>query len=180
MKQEVNIQPLVKLASAGDADAFGKIYDIFLDEVYRFVYFRVGNRQDAEDITEQIFISMFTAISRYNDDGLPFGAWVYRIARNKVTDFYRSRKPLLPLVEAVGVTDPKPGPEEQTDQKMLRNEVLRSLTQIPHQYQELIILKFIEDKDNEEISVILDKPVSHIRVLQHRAIAALRKVFNYE
>lgn len=180
MNKEVNIQHLVRLAGAGDKDAFGKLYDTFLDAVYRFVYVRVGSRQDAEDITEQIFISMFTAMSRYVDNGLPFEAWMYRIARNKVTDYYRTRKSYVQLEEITEIADTHPLPEEQTETVLSGEAVMKSLTKLPPQYQEIIVLKFIEDKSNEEISSILEKPIVHIRVLQHRAIQALRKEIQHE
>lgn len=180
MKQEVNIQHLVKLARAGDSDAFGELYDIFLDKVYRFVYIRVGNRADAEDIAEQIFVSMFTAIKRYVDDGMPFEAWMYKIARNKVIDYYRTRKSHVQLEDVAEVPDTQTLPEEHADAVLSKEAVMKSLTQIAPVYQEIIILKFIEDKTNEEISVIVGKPVAHIRVLQHRAIGALRKVVHHE
>ncbi len=140
----------------------------------------MGNRQDAEDITEHIFVSMFTAINRYVDDGVPFEAWMYRIARNKVIDYYRNRKAHVQLEEIADVVDTHPLPEEQTETNLSRESVMKSLTIIPSQYQEILILKFIEDKNNEEISMILEKPVAHIRVLQHRAIEALRKKIHHE
>jgi len=179
MENTVNIQQLVTLASAGDTDAFGELYDIFLDAIYRFVSLRVGNRADAEDITEQIFISMFTAIKRYTDNGVPFEAWMYRIARNKVTDYYRTRKAHVQLEAVAEVPDTRANPEEQVIHTMSRESVMKSLSEIVPTYQEIIILKYVEDKTNEEISAILEKPVAHIRVLQHRAVQALRKVVDY-
>jgi RNA polymerase sigma-70 factor (ECF subfamily) len=180
MDKQVNIQQLVKLAGAGDTGAFGELYDIYLDALYRFVSVRVGSRADAEDITEQIFVSMFTAINRYTDEGLPFEAWMYRIARNKVIDYYRGRKPHVRLDEIAEVPDSRETPEVQTEKSLTREAVLRCLTRIAPTYQEIIILKYIEDKTNEEISIILEKPVAHVRVLQHRAIEALRNIVQYE
>lgn len=167
-------QQLVNLAQAGDTEAFGKLYDTYLDAVYRFVYFRVGNRLDAEDVTEQIFVSMFESINRYVDNGKPFEAWVYRVARNKIIDFYRTRKVHVNGDEIAEQPDTQALPEELTERQLTKEAVMKSLTKIPRQYQEIIILKFIEDKENEEISSILRKPVAHIRVLQHRAIQSLR------
>ena len=176
MNDHVDIHQLVGLARTGDADAFGQLYDLFVDAVYRFVYLRVGNRPDAEDLTEQTFMSMFTAIGRYVDDGLPFEAWMYRIARNKVIDHYRTRKTHVPLEEVAEVRDPGDSPEEAADREITKEAVMESVRTLPTSYQEILILKFIEDKTNEEISVVVEKPVAHIRVLQHRAIMALRKV----
>lgn len=180
MNNEVNIQHTVKLACAGDKDAFGKLYDTFLDTIYRFVYVRVGKREDAEDITEQIFVSMFTAIGRYVKTNVPFEAWMYRIARNKVIDYYRNHKLHVQLEEAAEVADTRPLPEEQTALVLSKEAVMKSVSKLPHQYQEILILKYIEDKSNKEISAVLAKPVAHIRVLQHRAIQALRNKLSHE
>lgn len=178
MKQHVDIQILVGKSRAGDTGAFGKLYDLYMDTIYRFVYFRVGRREDAEDITEQVFINMFTAIKRYTDKGLPFEAWMYRIARNKIIDFYRSRKMHVNLETIAEVPDRSPSPEEILLDKYSAEIVKEGLKKIPEQYKEIIVLKFIEEKDNEEISTILDKPVSHVRVLQHRALISLRKALS--
>lgn len=174
MGKELDTHEIVNLSQNGDTEAFGKLYDIYLDAVYRFVYFRVGNRQDAEDVTEQIFVSMFESISRYVDDGKPFEAWVYRVARNKIIDFYRTRKTHISVDEIEEQADNQDLPEELADRQLTKEAVMKSLTKIPRQYQEIIILKFIEDKENEEISQLLNKPVAHVRVLQHRAIQSLR------
>ena len=179
MNKHAHIDQLVKRASSGETDAFGELYDIFLDAVYRFVYVRLGNKADAEDITENVFVSMFTAITRYVDKELPFEAWVYRIARNKIIDHYRSRKAHVHLEEIAEIADSHERPEVRLETQMSRETVLRAIKQIPASYQEIIILKFIEDKTNEEISAVLGKPITHIRVLQHRALVALRKVVHY-
>lgn len=174
MGTALDTHQLVRLAQTGDTEAFGKLYDLHLDAVYRFVYFRVGNRPDAEDVTEQIFVSMFESIHRYTSDGKPFEAWMYKIARNKIIDYYRTRKTHVALDAITDLPDHQASPEEITEQQLTKETVMQSLTKIPRQYQEMIILKFIEDKENEEISILLDKPVAHVRVLQHRAIQSLR------
>ncbi len=180
MKPKVDIQQLVKLASAGDVDAFGKLYDMYLDAVYRFVYVRVGNKPDAEDITEQIFVSMFTAINRYVESNVSVEAWIYRIARNKVIDYYRTHKSHVQLEQIAETADPSELPEDRLATRLSHEAVMKGLRHISPKYQEIIILKFIEDKTNEEISALLSKPVAHVRVLQHRAIQALRKKLHYD
>ncbi len=175
---DMELNTFVEKACQGDAEAFGKIYDKYLDTIYRFVSFRVGRREDAEDITEQIFINMFGAIKRYTNNGLPFEAWIYRIARNKIIDFYRAQKKHVNLDDVVEIPDKTPTPEDILQSNSSKEEVLRGLEKIPEQYKEIIILKFIEEKTNEEISGILEKPVTHVRVLQHRALQSLRKILD--
>lgn len=171
----MELQKLVAGARRGDKEAVGKLYDTFLDAVYRFVFFRVGAREDAEDITEAVFVSVFEHIRDYKDKGLPFEAWIYRIARNKIIDHYRSHKQKVSLDEAVE----KPSEEsvEHNVVTKLTNEyVMKFLKSLPESYQEIIILKYIEEKTNDEISELLDKPLAHVRVLQSRALQKLRSI----
>lgn len=171
----MELQKLVRAARSGDKGAVGKIYDTFLDAVYRFVFFRVGTREDAEDITEAVFISIFEHIRDYKEKGLPFEAWIYRIARNKIIDHYRTHKPRVSLEE---ITE-KPSDESVENKvltKLTKEYVMNFLRTLPESYQEIIILKYIEEKTNEEISELLDKPLAHVRVLQSRAIGKLRSV----
>ncbi len=166
---------LVSRAKAQDTVALGRIYDLFVERIYRFVYVRVGRREDAEDVTEQVFVKVLKNIGSYEERGLPFEAWLFRIVRNLVTDYYRGRrKTFVPLDEAVHVIDPKPKPEEAVSVKLQYEEVLGQIRKLPERYQEIIELKFIEELTNDEISQILKKPVDQIRVLQSRALAKLK------
>lgn len=178
MRTSVDTRQLVTDARNGDREAFGKLYDTYLDAVYRFVYFRVGSREDAEDITEQTFVSIFEHIGEYKERGLPFEAWLFRIARNKLIDHYRKRKPDVQIEEITETEDKRMGPEEQAEQALTGEIIMKCVRQLPESYQEIIILKYIEDRDNEEISTLLDKPVPHVRVLQSRAIQKLRSILS--
>jgi RNA polymerase sigma-70 factor (ECF subfamily) len=176
----VKIRSLVHDARNGDREAFGKLYDNFLDAVYRFVYFRVGTREVAEDITETAFVSIFENIGGYNERGLPFEAWVYRITRNKIIDYYRSKKKTISLAESADVSDDKQNPERETERQLTKEYIMDCIRVLPESYQEIIILKYIEDKTNEEISELLDKPLAHVRVLQSRAVQKLRTIVDHE
>src|SRR5439155_10717156 len=92
---------LVARAVERDAAAFGRLYEAYLDRIFRYVYFRVGSTSDAEDLTEQVFLKAWEAIDRYQPRGTPFTAWLYRLAHNLVIDYYRSRRPTTPLEEIV-------------------------------------------------------------------------------
>lgn len=172
------MQALVEKVQQGDKNAFGEIYDLLLDRVYRFIYFRTGNKEDAEDLTETVFIKIWKSIPSYENKGLPFEAWVFRIARNIVIDHYRTKKPNVTLDENLKDTlpDNKETPEDLLHSKMLKETIFNKLKLLPEAYKEIIILKFIEDKDNKEISDILEKPIDQIRVLQSRALKALKKL----
>lgn len=174
----VNIQECVAKAKSGDKESFGRLYDVFLDRIYRFVYFRVRLKEDAEDLTEHIFLKVFTGIGSFEERGLPFEAWLYRIARNEIIDFYRTKKLVSTLDHAEGIPDTHIAPDEQLEQLLTYERVMDVLPNLPESYQEIIILKFIEDLDNSEISEIMQKPVDQIRVLQNRAIQKLRTLLN--
>lgn len=172
---------LVEKVQKGDKNAFGEIYDLLLDKIYRFIYFRVGSKEDAEDLTENVFVKIWKNISTYENKGLPFEAWVFRIARNTVIDFYRTKKQKITLTDNISETiaDIRESHEELLHNKMLKEAIFNKMQSLPDSYREIIVLKFIEEKDNKEISEILEKPIDQIRVLQSRALKAL-KILIYE
>lgn len=174
----MEVTKLVASARTGDKEAVGQLYDTFLDAVYRFVYFRVGSREDAEDVTEAVFISIFTHIKDYKNDGSPFEAWLYKIARNKIIDHYRSRKPKVPLEAIADLPDGK-NVEHEVEVKLTKEYIMDCVRRLPDTYQEIIILKYIEEKTNEEIGELLDKPLAHVRVLQSRALQKLRTFIDH-
>ena len=170
------LQSLVVTTKAGNVESFGQIYDLLVDRIYRFFYFRVGIKEEAEDLTEQIFLKVYTKINNYQNNGIPFEAWMFKIARNQLIDYYRTKKTLVSLDKVEQVTSKDNDPEAAAENELTKEAIFNALKNLPHTYQEMIILKFIEEKDNKEISKILNKPVSHIRVLQNRSLKALRKV----
>lgn len=175
----MEVTKLVHDARSGDKEAFGKLYDTFLDAVYRFVYFRVGTREEAEDITEQAFVSIFEHIGEFREQGVPFEAWLFRIARNKVIDHYRSHKPQASLDE-IAQSPANDNVEHSVEVKLTKEYIMDCVRTLPASYQEIIILKYIEEKTNEEISELLDKPLAHVRVLQSRALAKLRSIVDHD
>lgn len=178
MDTSVNLSELVAKAQNGDIESFGRIYDLLLDRIYRFMYFRVNNEEDAEDLTETVFMKIWEGLKGYKDTGVPFEAWVFRIARNSVTDYYRTRKANISTDEVSEVEDQSDSVEDIVGANLTKEKVLEALKRLLDTYKEIITMKFIEELENEEISQILDKPVDQIRVLQSRAIKALRKVLN--
>lgn len=177
------LKDLVKKAQAGDSKAFGDIYELLVDRVYRFIYLRTSNerssstsREDAEDLTEQVFIKCWESLKNYQEKGIVFEAFIFRIARNQVIDYYRTKKKHFNIDEALEVRDERLTPEEQTEKNLDKEFILKALNSLTESYKEIIILKFIEEKNNKEISQIIGKPVDQIRVLQSRALKALRKI----
>jgi RNA polymerase sigma-70 factor (ECF subfamily) len=172
------LQLLVERASLGDGEAFGKLYDLNLDAVYRYVYYKVGDGTEAEDLTAQIFVKACEAMPRYQCREIPFSHWLMRLARNAVIDYYRTRKPRGELDEAL--VSPEPGPLSE----YLRGERVRwlesALRQLPEEQRSLLVLRFIEEMDYAELSTIMGKSPGALRVMQHRALAALRRILDRE
>lgn len=167
---------LIDKAVDGDADAFGRLYDMHVDRVYRHIYYRVGNVVDAEDLTQQVFLRAWQAIRRYKKTSSPFLAWLMTISHNLVVDFYRSKKEgvyldfELPADETY--SSPECSAEAHFDQRQLRRAVL----ELPGDQQQVILMRFIEGFSYPEIASSLGKSEGAIRVILHRALVRLRKI----
>lgn len=156
---------LVRRAQNGDAEAFGKIYDLMLDKIYRFVFFRVGRREDAEDITEAVFLKAWQGLRSYKEVGPPFEAWLFKITRNAVIDHWRTRKQSV-SIEAFGDIEDSHNllPDEIVSRKSQIDQIYRGLKKIRSSYQEIIILKFFEENystgiaKDDELKVLPNRP----------------------
>jgi len=170
-------QALVRRAASGDAEAFGDLYARHLDEIYRYIFYRVGSEKLAEDLTEQVFLSAWEAIDGYEQRGHPFSAWLYRIAHNAVVDHYRTRKEERPL-EAVAfrLADESLGPEETLLKKTEVSRLLNALRELSDEKQDLILLRFVEGLSHSEVAEILGKSEGACRVMQHRALGSLSEI----
>ncbi len=171
-----HIKQLVADARKGNREAFGALYDELMDRVYRFVRLRVGRREDAEDITEAVFVRAFGSIRRFEDRGLPFESWIFTIARNALTDHYRTHKQTAPLAEAEHMTDPADSPETTTERALQHEDLLSTMEKLPQSYREILLLIFVEERTTKEIAGIMGKPPDQIRVLKQRALDKLRRL----
>ncbi|HEY51455.1 MAG TPA: sigma-70 family RNA polymerase sigma factor [Dehalococcoidia bacterium] len=174
--RQTDIIILVEKAIEGNVEAFGELYGIFLDRIYRYVFYQVRDRMTAEDITEEVFIKAWNAISSCKGKEKTFSAWLYRIAHNRVIDIFRSREKeqlieMDPVAEA-GST------ELEVETEIDHRELLDSIAELPPNQKQVIILKYIEGLDNREIERIMGKKQGAIRILQMRALARLRERLN--
>lgn len=169
---EVEVTDLVRRAVRGDAQAFGALYDRYLERVYRYVYYRVGSVEEAEDLTEEIFLKAWEAIGRYREQGVPFSAWLMRLAHNHVVDYFRTCRPTVQLAEAVPARTPDP--EHVAEQRLATEAVLRAMRSLTSEQQQVLILRFIEELDHSEIAAIMGKNEGAVRALQFRGLSALR------
>ncbi len=175
-----NVNYLVEKAIGGDAEAFGGLYDIYINRIYQHVYYRIGNKDDTEDITQQVFIKAWKAIKGYKITSKPFIAWLLRITQNLIIDFYRVKKVTKYIETESEIPRSPESPqrlaESEYDQKLLRGII----SKLPHEQQQVIMMKFLEGFSYKEISFSLQKSEGAIRVIQHRALKKMRTLLEEE
>ncbi len=166
---------LVVLAKE-DKDAFGELYERYLTKIYNYVYYRTGNQHDAEDLTARVFFRAMSHIENYTERGVPFQAWLYRIAHNLVANWHRDRgrRKIIPLDDFVASTLRSESPDKHAEDSEERGQLLEAVRRLPPERQELLILKFIEQLPNAEIGEMMGRTEGAIKSLYHRTLIALR------
>ncbi len=176
--EDDRVRSLVASAASGNIEAYGELYSTYLDRIYRYVFHQVGNRTTAEDLTQEVFVKAWKGIGKFKRKGRPFSAWLYRIAHNHVIDYFRtSRQHQSWEVELLADDSDH---EQEAEGKQIQRLLLKAISCLPQQQKQLIILKFIEGLDNCEIEPIMGKRQGAIRVMQMRALAALRQRLSEE
>ena len=175
---ESGLDDLARRVSDGDSEAFQTLYESHLDTIYRYVYYKVGNGQLAEDLTQHIFMKAWEAINRYQWRELPFQHWLLRLARNTVIDHYRSTKPAnASLLDPIG---DGVDPEEELAQSEMIQTLQEAVRQLPDEQREVIVLRFIEQMPHADVALHLGKSAATVRVIQHRALQALRRLLEQD
>jgi RNA polymerase sigma-70 factor (ECF subfamily) len=172
---DLSDEEILTRASQGDREAFGLIYERYLDRIYNYVYYRTGNINDAEDLTARVFQRAMNHIVSYTDRGVPFSAWLYRIAHNLVANWHRdrSRKQEIPLSDAPLVAKGD-APEHSLVHTQQQEALLKHIRSLPSERQNLLILKFVEHLSNAEIGEIMGRSEGAVKSLYHRTLLALR------
>lgn len=177
LPDDASIDELAQAATAGDAEAVGRIYDALLGPVFRYVAVRVRRREDAEDLTQLVFERIVAALPRYRHNGRPFSAWAFRIARNAVIDYQRRSRPTEPL-DAAG----EPHDEVALEALSLRGEEIRELRQAIRQLtpdqQEALALRYAAGLSADEAAHVMGRRAGTVRGLTFRAIETLRRRLN--
>jgi RNA polymerase sigma-70 factor, ECF subfamily len=172
---------LLTRAGQGDKEAFGLLYERYMGRIYNYVYYRTGNQYDAEDLTARVFFRAMHHIKNYQNRGLPFSAWLYRIAHNLVANWHRdnSRKKEIPLEDGL-----LPGhshhdyPESALVQTEERERLLNIIRKLPPDRQQLLILKFVDHMSNAEIGQVMGRTEGAVKSLYHRTLLSLRDDLN--
>lgn len=165
---------LVQRAIQRDAAAFGELYSVYLNKVYRYIYYKVGNATEAEDLTEQVFLQAWEAIDRYRQQGAPFAAWLFRLAHNRVIDYHRTKKSHAPLDPSL--EDSRPGPEEVVARRLDVQNLKQALKRLTEEQQQVILLRFVEGMSHAEVGAIIGKGEGAVRSIQYRALLALGEI----
>jgi RNA polymerase sigma-70 factor, ECF subfamily len=172
-------EKIVSAAVGGNSSAFGELYDHYQPMIYRFIAVKVSRREEAEDITHQVFLSAWLNVKSYEHRGYPFSSWLYQIARNQVIDYYRAKKNDVNLDSI----DPEyfVTPASATfsvPMKLDMEAVRRAMGKLKPDYQDVIILRFIEDLPLKETAVAMKKTEGAVKLMQHRAIKELKKIID--
>ncbi len=175
-----NEESLVRRAQQGDTVALTLIYEDNFDRIYRYIALKIGDRTEAEDLTQQVFLNACQSIKGFKFQGMPFSSWLYRIAHNQVVDYLRkkSRRNTVSLAD----TDP-PGiddPARETEQKMAMEELAAAAEKLTEAQREVISLRFAAQMPIAEVARIMGKTEGAVKALQHSAVAALRRIMATE
>jgi RNA polymerase sigma-70 factor (ECF subfamily) len=169
---------LLKLAQGGDSEAFGELYERYAKVIFRFLYAHSNDRLDAEDLTEEVFLRTWRSLATYSEKGVPFAAYLYHIARNVLIAHHRRTKRSATETELFeeGKGDELPDPSSSVSNNLEHQELRQVLVQLREDYREVLVLRFLSEMSPEETAHAMERSVGAVRVLQHRALAAMRKL----
>lgn len=159
-----------------DPDAFGEIYERYVKRIFNYIYYRTGNMHDAEDLTSRVFQRALQHIPTYVDKGVPFSAWLYRIAHNLVVNWHRDRgrRKVVPLEDAILHSLGSHAPENVAESHEEHDILLEAIRNLPEDRQQLLLLKYVERLPNAEIGLVMKRSEGAVKSLYHRTLIALR------
>jgi RNA polymerase sigma-70 factor (ECF subfamily) len=168
---------LLKQAQQGDAEAFGALYERHAAAIFRYLFVHLSSRSDAEDLTSEVFLRAWQSLPRYQQRGVPFRAFLFRIAHNALVDQYRQGQHAHPQVQE---NDPAPledmhSPDETLIGEMDRQELSRLLAGLRADYRTVLVLRFLSQLSPVETAAVMQRTPGAVRILQHRALEALRQ-----
>ncbi len=169
-------ESLVRRAQQQDQQAFAQLYEEHFDKIYRYVALRIGDRAEAEDITQQVFLKALRSISSFRWKGTPFSAWLFRIAHNQMVDHLRkkTKQATVPIDEST--ISSSNDPQLLIEQKLNIEQLISATKRLTEAQREVISLRFTSELPIAQIAGIMGKSEGAVKALQHSAIVALRKV----
>lgn len=177
MSNDRDEEQLIEQAKT-DPEAFGRLYELYVEKIYNYIYYRLGNHHDAEDLTAKVFYRALNHIAHYNHKGAPFAAWLYRIAHNLVVNWHRdhSRRQMVGLENLDLSGDKQESPHHAAEQTNERELLLAAIQHLPRERQELLMLKFVERMSNAEIGRVLGRSEGAVKSLYHRTLVSLKEL----
>jgi len=173
-------ESLVRRAQQRDQEAFAQLYEENFDKIYRYVVLRIGNKTEAEDMTQQVFLNALKSISSFKWKGVPFSAWLFRIAHNQVVDYLRkkAKQAIAPLDESLASSNSPP--ELVAERNLNIEQLLLATKRLTPAQREVISLRFTGELPIAQVAKVMGKSQGAVKALQHSAIVALRKALSVE
>jgi RNA polymerase sigma-70 factor, ECF subfamily len=179
MANEAAVRDLVKKAKVGrDADAFGQLYDEYVDQIFRYVFYKVGNLVEAQDLTGQTFLKAFENIESYEMRDVAFSSWLYRIAHNLVVDYFRreSKREKVSIDEQPPTPSNSGNPVESVMADMESERLYKAMQKLTHNQREVLVLKFIDNLSNNQVAEIMGMSVGAVKSTQKRGLLSLNRI----
>ncbi|MDR3642256.1 MAG: sigma-70 family RNA polymerase sigma factor [Candidatus Doudnabacteria bacterium] len=176
----MEINHLVKLARDGDEEAFGQIYDNFAQKIFKFIRYKIQNRQEAEDVLQEVFTKAYIGLGSFSMENLNFSAWLYKVAGNTINDHFR-KKYRSPVTAAIDENFDAPSGYSLQDEAATKwdwNLARDAFSQLPAVYRQVLELRFVQELSVDEVADILHKSNLSVRLIQHRALKKVRQILN--
>jgi RNA polymerase sigma-70 factor (ECF subfamily) len=171
-----SLEELAGRTASGDKDAFGEIYGMLVDSIFKYLYWNLGSREDAEDLTEEVFLRCLVNIESYNSKRGPFKAWAFRIAHNVMMDHHRrrGRRPQEELKE--GVENGSVSTVERLEKDERTAAIRTALEELTSIQRQVIIMKYFVEMSNAEVARALGRSEGAVNAVQHRALRRMGKL----
>lgn len=180
MATEPVVRSLVRKARSREPEAFGRLYDEYVDQIFRYIYYKVGNFAEAQDLTGQAFLKAFEHIDSYEMRDVAFSSWLYRIAHNLVVDYFRreSKRESIPIEDHPPAASTRGNPVETVLADLDSEKLYSALQKLTHNQREVIILKFIDSLSNSQAAEIMGISVGAVKSTQKRGLLALNRILS--
>lgn len=163
-----------RVVATHDQDAFGQLYELYIDRIGRYVYYKVGSREEAEDLTEQVFLKAWESMQSFRSEPAAFPVWIFRLAHNLVIDYHRTHRQTAELHEFI--EDAKPLPEDEVGARLDSEMLKQAIGRLTAEQQQVIILRFIQGLPHAQVAAIMGKNEVAVRGIQYRAVVALQRI----
>jgi RNA polymerase sigma-70 factor, ECF subfamily len=183
---DAEMAALLKSAQCGDPAAFDRIYNLYADKIFRYLYTRLGQREVAEDLTADVFVRMIQALPRFRVNSTrpvaSFSAWLYRLAGNLLLDQYRRQKHRdhLDLAEHLDVDSGAPGLHDVVTLGEQNQDLMQAMAQLNDEQQSVLVWRFGENMSVQDVANLMGRSAGAVKALQHRALGALRRILVHE